>query len=402
MIKTKNNLEMRVVPIAYLKEFNELLRYVFQVTNSELEAIGWKPKEIEQEKRPVLEQAHVLGWFDQGRLVSQVATYPMEVNIHGRLFKMGGVTGVGTYPEYASHGLAKDLIFQALLDMKKQGQTISYLYPYSIPYYRKKGWEIFSDHLKFTVPDLNLPKPKDVPGMVRRVDVEHIDVRHVYNAFAKNHHGSLVRHDLEWQEYWRWDDDDLIAAIYYNQDNSPSGYLLYHILSDEFIVKEMIYLNQEARIGLWNYISAHQSMVDRVIGNNFIPETIAFQLDDAEITETITPYFMARIVDVQSFLEQFPFHPTKETITFNISDPLLDFNSHAFTVQTALNQNIVTKDHGSNHVVTCTIQTLVTMLMSYRRPRYLHKIERLEASHETVTLLESMIPNNEPYFSDYF
>ena len=48
------------------------------------------------------------------------------------------------------------------------------------------------------------------------------------------------------------------------------------------------------------------------------------------------------------------------------------------------------------------IQTLTTMLMSYRRPSYLAQIERLFASKHAIKLLENAIPMEEPYFSDYF
>ena len=88
-----------------------------------------------------------IGWFTpEDQLVSQICIYPCEVNIHNCIFKMGGVTGVGTYPEFAGMGLMNDLIRRALEKMRKAGQYISYLYPYSIPYYRRKGWEIMSDH----------------------------------------------------------------------------------------------------------------------------------------------------------------------------------------------------------------------------------------------------------------
>lgn len=80
----------------------------------------------------------MFGWFHENKLISQIAIYPCEVNIHGARYKMGGVTGVGTYPEYANHGLMQDLIIVALDNMRKNKQWISYLYPYSIPYYRRK------------------------------------------------------------------------------------------------------------------------------------------------------------------------------------------------------------------------------------------------------------------------
>lgn len=68
----------------------------------------------------------------------------------------------------------------------------------------------------------------------------------------------------------------------------------------------MFYLNQEARNGLWNFISAHFSMVYWVKGDIFKNEPLSFLLDDSEITETIAPFFMARIVDVKEFLLEYP------------------------------------------------------------------------------------------------
>ena len=35
---------------------------------------------------------------------SQIVVYSMEVNIRDRICKMGGVTGVATYPEYTGRG----------------------------------------------------------------------------------------------------------------------------------------------------------------------------------------------------------------------------------------------------------------------------------------------------------
>ena len=100
-----DRLKMGKVDTRHLKQFNELLRYVFQVTKKDLQTVGWEEREIALAKIPVLEKADVLGWFDGEKLVSQLAIYPFQVNIFGRIFEMGGLTGVGTYPEYANMGL---------------------------------------------------------------------------------------------------------------------------------------------------------------------------------------------------------------------------------------------------------------------------------------------------------
>ena len=150
--------EMKPVEMEHLSQFNELLRYVFQVTNQDLQEVGYEEDELERAKRPVLRQADVLGWFDDEKLISQLAVYPCEVNIRGKIVKMGGLTGVGTYPEYANLGLMHHLMKESLKRMREKGQWISYLFPYSIPYYRRKGWEIMSDKMTFTIKDTQLPK----------------------------------------------------------------------------------------------------------------------------------------------------------------------------------------------------------------------------------------------------
>ena len=49
-----------------LEQYNDLLRYAFQVTEKQLLDYGWENEDIRQSKRPVLEKARVIGWFDTG------------------------------------------------------------------------------------------------------------------------------------------------------------------------------------------------------------------------------------------------------------------------------------------------------------------------------------------------
>ncbi len=252
----------------------------------------------------MLEYANVLGCFDGDNLVSQFAVYPMEMNIHSSLYKIGFVTSVATYPEYSGMGLMSRLMRQSLVEMKDNRQCLALLYPYSIPLYRHRGWEIISDKMTWRISDTQIPKEKNVPGYVRRVPHESKDLMNVHARFAKQTHGCLLRNALAWEEYWRWEVDDTIVAIYYD-DDTPLGYMVYLINEDIMHVKEMIYLNRQVKKGLFKYIAAHDSMIDEVDGNNYSGETIAFSLYDSDIKETIRPYIMGRIVDVEQFLAQY-------------------------------------------------------------------------------------------------
>ena len=400
----KRNLTMKKVGMEHLKQYNQLLRYVFQVTDQQLQQVGWEEKEIIRAKAPTLEQADVLGWFDGDNLISQVAVYPMKVCIFSEVYDMGGLTGVGTYPEYANQGLMHKLLEQALKNMKDRQQSICYLYPYSVPYYRRKGWEIISDRITYEISDYQLPKNKQVPGEVQRVEVESDEVKNTYERFALQTHGALLRDDLAWNEYLLWDTDDLMAAVYYNEQGDPDGYVLYDIRDEIFHIKDMIFVNEEARSGLWNFISAHFSMITKVIGNTYTDEPLAFLLEDADIRETISPYFMARIVDLEAFIKQYPFKPdnVKSEWTFTMDDPILTCNQGVFTLTISESGQGKIKRTTEKTNDRINIQTMTTMLLGYKRPDYLYKIGRLVCNSETLDMLEDAIEQQTPYFSDYF
>ena len=403
--KLHERLQMRALTTDDTAQYNALLRYAFQVTDSELASLGWNQKEMERSKKPVLKKTESYGWFDGEKLASQISIYPMQVNIFGQMYKMGGVTGVATYPEYMNLGLMSSLIKTALNSMRENHQCVSMLVPYMIPYYRKKGWEIVTDKMTYTIKDTQLPKRREVSGMVERVGIDSEDLRIVHNAFTRMRHGALKRNELEWEEYWRWEADDVIVAVYYNEAGEPKGYLVYYIANDVFRIKELVYINQEARHGLWNYVSAHFSMIDKVVGTNYTNEPMAFLLEDSEIQEEIEPNVMARIVDFEAFIRKYPFDiiSIHDDLHFIIHDPVMECNCGDFSLRWDKQGNTIIERGGTRgERVECDIQTLTAMFYGYKRPTYLKRVERLDAGDDAVRILEDIIPIEQPYFSDYF
>ncbi|WP_229106627.1 GNAT family N-acetyltransferase [Paenibacillus sp. 1001270B_150601_E10] len=397
----RNLFQMREVVDSDIEQFYDLMNYVFQVTNADIEELG--DDYVHTQKRLLLSACDVIGWFDKQKLVSQVMTYPFEVNIHGVKYAMGGVTGVGTYPEYSGYGLVSSLILESLTRMKERGQTIAYLFPYSIPFYRKKGWEIISDVIDFKVRDTQLPKIMPVHGRTIREDLDHEDIRKVYQQFASTANAALYRDKLAWEERFRWESEDLAAAIYYEAVDTPAGYLFYKVEDEILYIKEMVYLSEDARRGLWNFIRAHLSMVYHVKGRLYNSETLAFLLEDGEIEQRISPYYMGRIVDVKPFLERYPFNlKPGQQIVLHVQDPLLDWNNGSFTIASDSNGQLMITQGEAEPDLSLTIQTLTTMLLSYKRPLYLHKIGRINGNRHDVRFLEKIIPDAVPWFADYF
>ena len=396
------NYSMRYLEPKDLDQYNALLRYTFQVTEDELIATGWKDEDIKQSKFPVLERADVLGCFDGDTLVSQFAVYPLKMNIYGEVFQVGFVTSVCTYPEYTGQGIMKKLMFQSLDHMKRQGKCFALLYPYSIPLYHHLGWEIISNKISFNIKDRQIPTKVKAPGYVRRVDWDHTDFHELHSHFASITHGCLFRNALAWEEYWRWDEDDTNVAVYYNMKDKPCGFMVYLIKNDIMHIKEMIYLNREAQLGLWEYIHAHDSMIDEVKGNNYYSEPIAFELEDSDIKETIRPYSMGRIIDVVQFMEHYACDPDEPDvcIRFEIEDELLPWNNDSFTFFFQKGSCMPT-DREPDHVMKMTIASLTTLLLGYKTAAKLYEMARIETTPEAVECLDDLLFHHIPYVSDY-
>ncbi|MDU1887470.1 MAG: sterol carrier protein domain-containing protein, partial [Enterococcus faecalis] len=197
-------------------------------------------------------------------------------------------------------------------------------------------------------------------------------------------------------------EEERTAAVYYGANQEPLGVLFYWVADEVFHIKEMFYLNQEARNGLWNFITAHFSMVYWVKGDIYKNEPLAFLLEDSQIKESIEPYYMARIVDVKAFLENFPFESTAKPFHFVVKDPVAEWNNGIFGLIWDENDQVTITDEPLGTAVHLDIQTLTCLVMNYRRPSYLHRIERIDTDKETLNSLERIFPDQEAYFSDYF
>ncbi len=404
----RKGLVMREIRLDEMGQSIDLLNYVFQMSMS-----IHKDRRFVNAKSKQFNEGHAIGWFDGSHLVSQILSLPFEVNVHGRIYEMGGITAVGTYPEYSGHGLMESLIIESLERMRNEGQSISYLFPYSIPYYRKKGWEIMSDIVEFQIKDTQLPHHKGLNGKIRRVDPKHEDVVNIYARYAKKTHGVMVRNSIAWNEKFQEDfweekfidsDVNLQAAVYYDEDDLPQGYMFYRIMEENYYIDEIVYLQEEARKGLWNFVSAHSSMIYNVYGKTTGNEAVAFLLEDSEIIQKVSPYFMARIVDVKEFLLRYPFTGNDFQLRLAVTDRIVAWNNGTFVITKQDGQVTVemVSETLSENAVQLTVQTLATMLLGYKRPSYLEKIERLQGNAIEIALLETVLPIGIPTFIDYF
>lgn len=320
---------------------------------------------------------------------------------------MGGIAGVATWPEYRRKGWVAGLLKHALEEMNRNKQSISFLHPFSFGFYRKYGWETYVEFKRYKVPTAHLPLKKATPGTIRRGDPGLSILKEVYSAYAERYNGTLVRDDA------RWENSVLVngtsqKAVYYDEADAAQGYLLYEVKENKFTIKEIIYLNEEARQGLWTFIANHDSMIQEVTLQAPASDTLAFQLDNPRIQQEIVPYFMARIVSVEQFISQYPFasQDSPVQIVLQVEDTHAPWNEGVWQLNVAMNGTAsiwkTSEPITDDQTIKVDIQSLTAVLMGYRRPTEMARIGRIHGPEAAIKALEQAIPERETYLLDFF
>lgn len=387
--------EIRQLRPEDLSESLQLSQFAFQYRLSE--------KQFEEKLRQMKPEQQ-WGYFVNRALAAKLSILPFHTWIHGVKYAMGGIASVSTWPEYRRQGAVKQLLSHALLTMRNNGQLISFLHPFSVPFYRKFGWEMYTEHKMYEINTAQLPHHFIIEGtLARSWDVK--VMKHVYEAYAIKYNGMLYRTD-EWWETKVVDEQKWNAVVYYNKEQKAEGYIIYRVVDFVMEIKEIVFLNEVARQALWKFIANHDSMIQKVKLKAPIDDELPYWLADPRFEQSVFPYFMARIVNVEAFVKEYAFVPRQSEIELGIkvTDPWAPWNNSCFTLQINEQGKAAVKEDDKPHslMLTCDIGALTAMMIGYKRPASLSKAGQLEGSDDAVELWESLLPERTTYLSDYF
>ncbi|WP_270394602.1 GNAT family N-acetyltransferase [Bacillus paranthracis] len=380
-----------------LKEdkFREALRlseYAFQYKVEE--------ERMQQQLTRMKESHEVYGIMEGNDLAAKLHLIPFHIYIGKEKFKMGGVAGVATYPEYRRSGYVKELLQHSLQTMKKDGYTVSMLHPFAVTFYRKYGWELCANLLVCHLTKSDLVMKKQVNGTVKRFNKENHpeEVEKLYETYAERFSGMLVRNEKWWL---RAVYEDLTLAIYYDENKTAAGYMLYKIEKSKMTVEEFVPLHNEARNGLWNFICQHDSMIKELEMTVSENEQLLYTLQEPLVKTEIKPYFMGRIVDVEQFLKQYElnWNNVQQELILHITDSFAPWNN--VSVRLA-NYEITIIEEPMDKGIKLDINALSTILLGYKRPLELNELELISGSEEEIRTFENVVPVHKPFIYDFF
>lgn len=396
--------EIRTLKSEELEESFRLSSFAFQYPLSQLEI----DENIRRSK-----PEEIWGYFVDGKLASKARIIPFQTYIQGKLYEMGGIASVSTWPEYRRKGMVAKLLSKALEVMRSQGQSVSFLAPFAFEFYRKYGWETYIERKEYTIETALLPKLAEQVGYMRRVGQDFAVLNSIYEKYAAKFNGMLIRSETWWEKHvLQYKDGFDEAAVYFDADDHPTGYLIYHVETYEMTIREMVFLDEQARRGLWKFIGNHDSMIKQLTLLAPSTDQLPFLLENPRIKQEISPYFMARIVDVEAFLSRYTFVSNGQERRFyiRVEDQQADWNNGLFLLEidgeghTSVSRlpDLSESAEDNDAILRCGIGTLTTMLMGYQSPGFLHEIGRLAGEDAQVLQLERKIPKRSTYLLDFF
>ncbi|PZD85828.1 GNAT family N-acetyltransferase [Bacilli bacterium] len=377
-------------------EISALSQFAFQYELTEAEF---------QKKKEEAERHMIFGIKDQNKIAAKLHLIPLSVDMNGISMDMGGIGSVATWPEYRRNGMVKDLLSHALHKMKENGQLVSYLHPFSVPFYRKYGWEIAFAKKKYQIPMERIKKNWNGSGYVKRTEAEIATFNTIYHTYMKKFNGSLIRDEKWWkQRVWK---NKPLTVVAYNNEHKPEGYLFYSVKNRVFKVEELIFCSLNGLKVLLQFIANHDSMADQIQMEMPENDNLPVLIDEPRFEQKVSPYFMARIVDVNSYLKQYVSQTRLQDISLqiNVQDDFLPDNTGTYCLEEVDGKIDVIHEKGiseSNKGISCNIQQLTTMFFGYKRPTELYELGLIGGNERDIHILERLIPRKQTYFPDFF
>lgn len=281
---------------------------------------------------------NTLAAFLSGEPLACLSSCVYRVRFDGSEAAMAGVGDVSSLPCCQGKGVMKELFLQMLFNYYKEQIPFSYLYPFSGTYYARYG---YSYCVKQTLWELNLDKLPHFParGRVELYSPEQLEaVKAVYGEFTQNLNMAVCREDMEWRHAVGQFDpavDRVFTYIYYDENNSPCGYLIYNrepgTHGDILNCREFCYRSREGLTGLLSFCRSKGAYYE--YARIPLPESVPlelllteFNLPQARTTRVSTRmHGMIRVVHMKAALEAARFQG-EGAVNLRILDPLLAGN----------------------------------------------------------------------------
>ncbi|HEY41851.1 MAG TPA: GNAT family N-acetyltransferase [Dehalococcoidia bacterium] len=357
--------------------------------------------------------------FEDGKLATTYAEWPLTMRFNGSSAPIAGVTFVGTLPIYRRRGYLRKITTDRFEILHEQGErVIAALYASRAAIYQRYGYAVVSTQCSYSFDPkyLQFSVPQAVPGNFRELaDDEFPTLVELYRHFRADKTGYIHRAKAMW-------DVGVLAApptgrmlnkVVYQENGEPLGYMIYVMETppggdapgpnQRLIIRDFIWLTPAAYKAAWNYV-ANMDLVSNVVwrrvpSDDQLPHLL---LEPRMLRKTSGDGLLGRIIDVEKALPQ-RCYDEEGTLTFEIKDDLCSWNQGRWKLE-ASTEGSSARRTSEDPQVTMPVSTLAMLVFGQISASEAARMGRLDVSDDSTLPLWDKVMRTKyrPFCADTF
>jgi predicted acetyltransferase len=379
---------------------------------------GGNPKHMREryEKRFDLINDQYLCMEIDGKVVANSRLIPLEQNIRGKFYPMGGIAMVVSAPEMRRKGHIRTLMLESFKKMQKDGLDVSVLYPFKDTFYANFGYVATAPTNRIVINPQSFSKWRN---QINGYTVKRLSYSEGFDLYKKIQtenvaliHGAVRRDATRWKEF---EQSNAWIAVAFDTADQPQGVMVYRTegfstgfdwaADGKMTISDIHCLTPEARKSLYHFIYVHTDQIVKVELPMIPSDYQIYPSLDNYCHIKMKPYNinMVRIINARKAIDGVPTKIEGE-LAIEISDAQIDENNQIFTLSSDGKQLTMKPNKKKQKIdAGLTIQGLTALLYGLLPVDELKTFQWIdEVSTNTKRLLDYWFPTKQPTLTEHF
>ncbi len=288
------------------------------------------------------------GAFIGDKMIATVKMFAYNANFDGKKCEINGIADVLTDPDIRRSGAITKLYKYMFEKMNNSGQVFSHLYPFTMAFYRKYGYELCCREVEWTIPSDYLPQ-EDFSGLVRYDnDVsQQEDIKKVFQEFIKMYNLSVNKSERMWNRFFKVNSAYTTGAYSYIHytDGVADGFISYRVIESENDIQsfstgnKFYFTSQKALIDLLSFMGSLRAYYKNLkitlpenIDISYVLSEICGGWGKKNVKKEIYDIGATRIVNVKRAFEHAKYNGSGK-ISVKVNDKYCPWNDKIFEVE---------------------------------------------------------------------
>ncbi|MCU0492521.1 MAG: GNAT family N-acetyltransferase [Chloroflexaceae bacterium] len=334
---------------------------------------------------------------------------PMGQWFGGACVPVVGVNGVGVAPEARGSGVGKAMLTAMLEELHTAGTPLSVLYPATLTFYRRVGYELAGYRYNYELPTAAIETRPSPCELVPVADGDYEAIYAAYAERARRSAGLLERPSFMWRQRLEPEGKLPYRFLAVNQGN-VEGYVVYTQGSrtEPITILDCCVLTPEAGRRFLALFAGYRMMIEKLSWAGGATDPLRYLLEENLVAgiagriSIVRPFeWMLRLVHVPAALAARGYPPgLSAELHLDVRDELLPANNRRFVLHVANGRATVAE--GGQGRIGLHVRDLAALYTGFMSPAEQAISGSLHGPPADLALLGALFAGPRPWIADMF